>query len=319
MIVACLWVLLMEHVLLQDGCPQPKVSQVAHSMNRTIWMFWDDGANLSNSFSGAAFKLKREKDAKIRRMSLRGWRRLNPTWRIRLLNVASASALAPRYATVVQQRNICIPLQADLLRAELLSKYGGVWADVTTVPVHPLDQWLPALLSPGGFWAFSDADGGTIIEKSTRFKHEPFACLSLAPSKMQAKNCQPSWLYENYHDVQGALNWFLAVDRPHHPLIDAWLEEYTRNLQQATNDRRGPPYFLQACSLTAISNQAQVQRALHAMPAPCGVTSVVNVRDGRRHHAVSRKLLMYKRPNFSEDVYTLWLAHMKEERQANSK
>ena len=281
-------------------------------MNRVIWMFWDTGQNISS----AATKMRREKDIRVRRMSVQGWRKLNPTWTVRVLNMASASVLAPRYAAVSRNRGhsaLCIPLQADLLRAELLSLYGGVWADVTTVPLYPLDQWLSDLLVPAGFWAFTDNEGGSGIEKLRRFGNRTRgACLRLPHSKTkQAKNCQPSWVYDNYHAVQGPVNWFLAVDRPHHPLMDAWLEEYSSNLRLAALDERGPPYFIQSCSLTAVASQYAVRRTLEAMPTPCGGTDVRSVKGGRRHDAVDPGMLMYKRPIFAEKKYDEWLALQK--------
>lgn len=43
--------------------------------------------------------------------------------------------------------------RADLLRLDLLTKHGGVWADATTFCMQPLDDWLPPNLE-SGFFAF---------------------------------------------------------------------------------------------------------------------------------------------------------------------
>ena len=42
---------------------------------------------------------------------------------------------------------------SDYVRLELLHRYGGVWADATTVCMTPLDEWLPSRMSEG-FFAF---------------------------------------------------------------------------------------------------------------------------------------------------------------------
>lgn len=43
---------------------------------------------------------------------------------------------------------------SDQIRLELLHRYGGVWADATTICAKPLDEWLPAAM-PEGFFAFA--------------------------------------------------------------------------------------------------------------------------------------------------------------------
>ena len=41
--------------------------------------------------------------------------------------------------------------KSDLIRTQLLVKYGGVWADPTTYPLKGLDDWLPSYLESGLF------------------------------------------------------------------------------------------------------------------------------------------------------------------------
>ncbi len=43
--------------------------------------------------------------------------------------------------------------QSNLIRLQLLSVYGGVWADATTLCMKPLDEWLDACTA-SGFFAF---------------------------------------------------------------------------------------------------------------------------------------------------------------------
>jgi len=43
---------------------------------------------------------------------------------------------------------------SELLRLNLLARYGGVWADATCYCVKPLDEWLPGYMN-AGFFAFN--------------------------------------------------------------------------------------------------------------------------------------------------------------------
>lgn len=45
--------------------------------------------------------------------------------------------------------------QSDMIRLQLLCKYGGVWADSTTLCIRPLDAWLCDCCQ-SGFFAFSN-------------------------------------------------------------------------------------------------------------------------------------------------------------------
>ena len=277
-------------------------------------MFWDKGENSSmTQLSGTSpYGSSPSQDAGLRKMALHVWRALNPTWEVRVLNTATASKLAPRFAAATRKvgpGRVCIQLQADLLRAELLSLYGGVWADTTTVPVHPLDSWIEDLLAPAGFWAFVDEIGGPPLSK----KVPGGDCFKVRFGHQQRSKCMPTWVYKNYHAVQGVLNWFLAVDRPHHPLMDAWLDEYARNLERVAKEsskkRPGPPYFLQACSLTAISGKPAVRRALEAMTPPCGATSTGSLVSGRGHTRIDPSMLLYKRTAVPQEAFAHWLAN----------
>lgn len=54
----------------------------------------------------------------------------------------------PRLPSHVATRHI-----ANIGRLELLRRYGGVWADATSLALKPLDSWLGAV-KPTGFFAF---------------------------------------------------------------------------------------------------------------------------------------------------------------------
>jgi hypothetical protein len=47
-----------------------------------------------------------------------------------------------------------LPHQSDLLRTQLLIKHGGVWADPTTFPLIPLEDWLLGKMNAGYFFFY---------------------------------------------------------------------------------------------------------------------------------------------------------------------
>jgi hypothetical protein len=83
------------------------------------------------------------------------WSRLNPGWEVRHLTKTHVDQLFFNAAsnTHLLERDIPPEALSDVVRLELLARYGGVWADATTYCLAPLDEWLgPAVAS--GFFAF---------------------------------------------------------------------------------------------------------------------------------------------------------------------
>ena len=52
--------------------------------------------------------------------------------------------------------------QSDLIRLQLLQKYGGLWVDATTYCIQPLDDWLPEKVT-SGFFTFTKPRAGVPI------------------------------------------------------------------------------------------------------------------------------------------------------------
>lgn len=106
------------------------------ALPRVVFMFWDKG------FDAAP---------EIVRIAAKSWQVLNPGWEIRRLDADSARAVVdiarfPRRPGMAHY--------ADLLRLELLTRHGGVWADATALCLRPLDDWLPGQFLETGFFAF---------------------------------------------------------------------------------------------------------------------------------------------------------------------
>lgn len=83
------------------------------------------------------------------------WQKHNPDWEIILLDKEKINSYL-NISIPLQQRAAQLPnvTQSEIIRLNLLKKYGGVWADATCFCCRPLDEWLPKYMN-SGFFAFS--------------------------------------------------------------------------------------------------------------------------------------------------------------------
>ncbi|MBM9595170.1 capsular polysaccharide synthesis protein [Roseitranquillus sediminis] len=86
------------------------------------------------------------------RRCLDRWEALNPGHELVVLDRAAMEAELAGFPDPV--RDLPIQAASDVLRVHLLARHGGVWVDATVLPTMPLDDWLPELLAPAGFFAF---------------------------------------------------------------------------------------------------------------------------------------------------------------------
>lgn len=112
---------------------------VAH-FPRVIWTLWLQG------WSSAP---------EMPRACLESWRNRNPDWIVHALDERTLSNFIPRdrLEQILRTPRNEIEALSDRIRIELLSRYGGVWVDATTLCARPLDEWLPLHMSEG-FFAF---------------------------------------------------------------------------------------------------------------------------------------------------------------------
>jgi hypothetical protein len=90
------------------------------SQVKILWMYWDKGIeNVTDPYNKMCFD---------------GWKLLNPDWDIRILNEKTIS----NYIDHFNFEGCTVQHQSDILRIKLLEKYGGVWADASTLPMKPL-------------------------------------------------------------------------------------------------------------------------------------------------------------------------------------
>ena len=199
----------------------PELAASRSISNHTIWMFWKQGeANLSSQPAESKYANDYA--------CFQGWKKLNPTWDVRLLDDDEAAHLAPGYARERDRSAVQAPLLSDLLRLELLSRYGGVWADVSACPVESLDTTLTnEVMGPLGFFTYH-----------------------LKNAHSTDESCVQDTVRQAV-DSRYTVTWFLAVSKPEHWLINAWHDELQSLIAKITPKDRYP-YFLAHCALAQV-------------------------------------------------------------------
>jgi Capsular polysaccharide synthesis protein len=103
---------------------------------KKIWFLWYQG------LSEAPLVVKK---------CYESWQKYNPDWEVIFLEENNLTdyitpSLSPEKLCQLSKNH-----QSDLLRLELLEKYGGVWVDSTTICRIPLDKWLEDYTQAGFF------------------------------------------------------------------------------------------------------------------------------------------------------------------------
>ena len=108
-------------------------------MPRIIWILWLQG------FAAAPYLVKQ---------CLRSWQRHNPGWKIVLLDGNNFSEYV-NLDEIIGRNRSTITMQAlsNVIRINLLVKFGGVWVDATCFCCRPLDEWIWSHVT-SGFFAF---------------------------------------------------------------------------------------------------------------------------------------------------------------------
>jgi len=80
---------------------------------------------------------------------------MHPDWELHLLDKHNIYEYAqPLDITHHILNKMTLAHYSDLLRTQLLIKYGGVWADPTCFPLQKLEDWLPDYMSDGLFFFY---------------------------------------------------------------------------------------------------------------------------------------------------------------------
>ncbi len=80
------------------------------------------------------------------------WKYHNPTWDVRCIDAVHPVVAQCKWNSAMEPA-----AWSDAVRLQLLTTYGGVWADATMACLRPLDTWVPELdlgNTPSGMWMF---------------------------------------------------------------------------------------------------------------------------------------------------------------------
>jgi len=104
--------------------------------NKTIWMYWAQGWDNA---------------PELVQQCRRSWKELNADYEVIALDACSLA----NYIDLPFSKHfdLSMAIQSDVIRLELLLKYGGIWADATLMCSKPLYQWLPEYYTKD-FFAF---------------------------------------------------------------------------------------------------------------------------------------------------------------------
>lgn len=155
---------------------------------KILWMYWEQGIENILDY----------KNGKYNKMCFDGWKKLNPDWDIRILNKKTSLKYIPELSNF---DHLTMQSRADLLRIKLLEKYGGVWADASTLPMKPLTGWIES------------CDNGTGIFLYRYFPNFPKG--------------------DNY-----VSNWFIVAKQPHHYLIKKLADTFEKRIRDKSKKYR---------------------------------------------------------------------------------
>ena len=118
-------------------------------MNKTIWLLWFQGW---------------ENAPHLQKKMANSWEKHNPGWNIIYLDETNLKDYLPDVGFIYDtNKDISYQAKSDIIRLELLNKYGGVWADSTTLCMQPLDNWIEPAIKPSGFWMYHGRGAGMDI------------------------------------------------------------------------------------------------------------------------------------------------------------
>ena len=209
------------------------------SVPKILWLYWDKGMDHLKEMSESteSTDLKKSK-YKTGYACVQAWKILHPTWDVRILNLTEAKRFAPNFAKLIDDGNenntpICPVKLCDLLRLELLTRYGGVYVDTSVCPMRPLDDFIDKLVggSHQGFFApplgSLDRGHGKFVAGLERSQLDRFVgCDSIASANSNASSHGTIELAKNSRSLA---TWFLVAS-PHHTLVEQWMWAYYKLL-----------------------------------------------------------------------------------------
>ncbi|CAK9095616.1 unnamed protein product [Durusdinium trenchii] len=139
---------------------------------KVIWMYWAQGSKQLNGF---------------RRLCVHTWQVQNPDWKIKILEKETVARFIEPSELPRCYEELPAAQQSDALRLALLAKYGGVYTDVATICLRPLEDWLWGSMSDG---TLEQGLGGELVSGSQ--SESSFGSCLEGPLQYWLGRCQDS-------------------------------------------------------------------------------------------------------------------------------
>jgi mannosyltransferase OCH1-like enzyme len=145
-------------------------------MEKIIWFYWHQGI---------------DKAPVIVKKCLQSWKKYNPEWDIRVLDErTSQQYINIDFLKQTQGNAVALQAYADILRLNLVYKYGGIWVDASSFCCVPLDTWVHSAINVSdGFICIQYPDGDKLIDNwflaSNKNSWTSKMCVEFAESYIQ--------------------------------------------------------------------------------------------------------------------------------------
>lgn len=298
-----------------------------NNMTKIIWMYWDQGIDHLHSIATENDpNNKYVSDAQCVEAMVRLHDHRNG-WTVRVLNRMSAMEHAPLYAEIIRfdesstKSILSMVKYGDLLRIELMYRYGGIWADTSICPFQSFDTFIDTLFSVS---SSKNNNDNTVFYMKPQSK---IATAKLEDLQTVARHCHIKWCKEDPKACQdeiannataiqydsksgysrGAGSWFLVAAQPGQLIYKRWMERFYEMLawHVAQQTRNSVPYYLLHCTLTQIRASYPEVEALWQHFVQTIYPSVHNRLDGKRicfgDHGVDRPLSIAGADSYAKD------------------
>lgn len=244
---------------------------------RIIWIMWLQGFDLAPG---------------LVKKCLLSWQRHNPKWKIVLLDEKNIKDHV-NLDDIIKPDRQTISMQAlsNIVRINLLAKFGGVWVDSTCFCCRPLDEWIGNHLT-SGFFAFEKPGRDRLI--SSWFLASGKNC-HLTDAYCQEVNSYWSrnlFLHQNKPLGRKIVKWTGKILNRNVRLAGLWVHPFTAKILRlhpyhwfhyifyrvvATDERSGK-IWCQTPKISAdIPHRLQIAGLLK--PASAGIRAII---DGRK-------------------------------------
>lgn len=134
--------------MLQDDKTRHRADEAPSGVPKIIWIMWLQGF---------------DEMPLVVRHCYNSWKTLNPGWNIVFLDQSNYADWVDITAVLETDNTLEVQAVADVIRINLLAKYGGVWVDATCFCCVPLDSWLDDAAA-SGFFAFDKPQKSRLMD-----------------------------------------------------------------------------------------------------------------------------------------------------------